>query len=42
MLSAVVGLTVIAVAVGTVLLAGRFIGRLRNTDDPARTAPIAP
>lgn len=42
MLSAVIGLAVIAVGVGAVLLAGRFVSRLRNTDDPARSAPVAP
>jgi cobalt/nickel transport system permease protein len=42
MLSAVIGLAVIAVGVCAVLLAGRLISRLRNNDDPARTAPVAP
>jgi cobalt/nickel transport system permease protein len=42
MLSALIGLAVIGVGVGAVLLVGRFVGRLRNTDDPARTASVAP
>jgi cobalt/nickel transport system permease protein len=42
MLSAVIGLAVIAVGVGAFFLAGRLIGRLRNSDDPARTAAASP
>jgi cobalt/nickel transport system permease protein len=42
MLSAVIGLAVIAVGVCAVLLAGRFLSRLRNNDDPASTASVAP
>ncbi|MEY2524577.1 MAG: cobalt/nickel transport system permease protein [Ilumatobacteraceae bacterium] len=42
MLSAIIGLAVIAVGVCAVLLAGRFLSRLRKTDDPARTASVAP
>ena len=42
MLSAVIGLAVIAVGVCAMFLAGRFLSRLRNTDDSAGTASATP
>jgi len=42
MLSAVIGLVVISLGVCAVLVASRCISRMRNDDDSARTASVAP
>jgi cobalt/nickel transport system permease protein len=42
MLSAVIGIAVIAIGVYAVFVVVRFIGRMRDNDDPARAAPASP